>query len=115
MQERPQRMMGFRLLRRYQEAAEAIASLLRCGSTSLGMKRLMNSKFKIPKRKLPIHPKEKRRRILLLDNKRLRGRKRPLQPGEMERRYYRNINVRNEPTGRGGGGQKTAVMLVHIT
>ena len=51
---------------------------------SLGMRRSMNIKFKIPHRKVPIHPKDRRRRLLLPENnsiRQLRGRKRPLHPG----------------------------------
>ena len=51
---------------------------------SLGMRRAIKIKFKIPHRKVPIHPEDMRSRLLLPENdssRNLRGRKRPLQPG----------------------------------
>ena len=51
---------------------------------SLGMRRVMKIKFKIPHRKVPIHPEDMRSRLLLPENdssRNLRGRKRSLQPG----------------------------------
>ena len=51
---------------------------------SLGIRRVDKSNFTIPHRKFPIHPEERRRRLLLPENnsiRQLRGRKRPLHPG----------------------------------
>lgn len=58
---------------------------------SNGMKKLLSKKYRMPPKVMPLHPEERRRR----DNSLIRGGSAcnqrempPLQPGELERRYY---------------------------
>ena len=57
------------------------------------MKRILAMKYHMPSRVMPSHPEEKRRR---LGANGLVERLGPLQPGELEHRYYGG--------GKGGGG-----------
>mmetsp|Transcript_3144 Transcript_3144/g.6410 ORF Transcript_3144/g.6410 Transcript_3144/m.6410 type:complete len:879 (-) Transcript_3144:476-3112(-) len=60
---------------------------------SASMKKLLSNKFRIPQKIIPLHPEEKRRREAInggggIGGRRMAKRSRPLQPGELERRFY---------------------------
>lgn len=55
---------------------------------SASMKKLLNNKFRIPQKIIPLHPEEKRRREAMNGGGGMAKRSRPLQPGELERRFY---------------------------
>ena len=78
-----------------------------------GMKKLLTNKYRMPPKVMPLHPEDRRRRADSndyynnnnlgggnnnLEQQRPQRRMAPLQPGELERRYY------GEQGGRGGGG-----------
>ena len=66
---------------------------------SASMKKLLTSKFRVPNRIIPLHPDEKRKRAEQEGSYggNTKRRARPLQPGELERRFY---------GGGSGGGQQ---------
>lgn len=72
---------------------------------SIGMKNVLARKFVMPAKVLPPPPEEKRRRMQQNGGV-LQKRARPLQPGELERRYYGNDGRGGgfDSDGRGGGG-----------
>jgi len=62
---------------------------------SRGMKKVLSTKFRVPKRIQPLHPEERRERAWRENG--MNKRSRPLQPGELEQQYY---------GGGGGDGQQ---------
>lgn len=68
-----------------------------------GMKKLLSNKYRMPPKVMPLHPEDRRRRDNSLvgrgGNAPISGKKMPpLQPGELERRYFGNRGSK----GRGG-------------
>ena len=68
-----------------------------------GMQKLLKSKFRVPTKIVPLHPEERRKRLQMdqqhhPQNGGLGKRRRPLQPGELERQHY------GDSYNNGGGG-----------
>ncbi|KAL7472530.1 hypothetical protein ACHAXS_012905 [Conticribra weissflogii] len=76
---------------------------------SSSMKKLLENKFRIPQKIIPLHPEEKRRREAMTGvggsgGGRMMKRSRPLQPGELERRFYGDSRGTNRRCGNDDGG-----------